>query len=117
MMRLSGSLLCIVCLHSAGVGAYQIPSSMARQHQRLVAVTEDSFVVPNVVFQAEDGTTTTKVTPLPPVIQQIADERAEFQINLGRAMDTLRRDMPNILSHPPGTLPTQIHHLSIARYG
>jgi hypothetical protein len=39
---------------------------------------------------------------LPPVIQQIADERADFQINLGRAMDTLRRDMPNILSRTPG---------------
>lgn len=39
---------------------------------------------------------------LPPLIQQIADERAEFQINLGRAMDTLRRDMPEILSRTPG---------------
>jgi hypothetical protein len=44
-------------------------------------------------------------TNLPPVIQQIANERAEFQINLGRAMDTLRKDMPYILSQTPGTLP------------
>ena len=43
------------------------------------------------------------VTPLPPVIQQIADNRAEFQINLGRSMDTLRRDMPEILSRKPGS--------------
>ena len=42
-------------------------------------------------------------TNLPPVIQQIANERAEFQINLGRAMDTLRKDMPYILSQTPGT--------------
>jgi hypothetical protein len=42
-------------------------------------------------------------TNLPPVIQQIANERAEFQINLGRAMDTLRKDMPYILSRTPGT--------------
>lgn len=41
-------------------------------------------------------------TNLPPVIQQIANERAEFQINLGRAMDTLRKDMPYILSQTPG---------------
>lgn len=39
---------------------------------------------------------------LPPVIQQIANERAEYEINLGRAMDTLRRDMPTILSQTPG---------------
>lgn len=46
-------------------------------------------------------TTTTKT--LPPVLQHITDERAEFQINLGRAMDTLKTDMPEILSRPPST--------------
>jgi hypothetical protein len=40
---------------------------------------------------------------LPPVIQQIADERREFQLNLGKAMDTLRKDMPYILKRSPGT--------------
>lgn len=39
---------------------------------------------------------------LPPVIQQIADERREFQMNLGKAMDTLRKDMPYILKRSPG---------------
>ena len=40
---------------------------------------------------------------LPTVIQQIADERQEFNMNLGKAMDTLRKDMPDILRSPPGT--------------
>jgi len=40
---------------------------------------------------------------LPPVIQQIADERQEFNVNLGKAMDTLRKDMPEILRSSPGT--------------
>lgn len=40
---------------------------------------------------------------LPPVIQQIADDRKEFQLNLGRAMDTLRKDYPDILHKKPGT--------------
>lgn len=40
---------------------------------------------------------------LPPVIQQIADERQEYNMNLGKAMDTLRKDMPEILKSPPGT--------------
>ena len=40
---------------------------------------------------------------LPPVIQQIAEDRREYQMNLGKAMDTLRRDMPYILKKRPGT--------------
>ena len=39
---------------------------------------------------------------LPTVIQQIADERQEFNMNLGKAMDTLRKDMPEILRKTPG---------------
>mmetsp|Transcript_6065 Transcript_6065/g.16973 ORF Transcript_6065/g.16973 Transcript_6065/m.16973 type:complete len:234 (+) Transcript_6065:50-751(+) len=41
------------------------------------------------------------VRGLPPVLQQIADERREFQMNLGKAMDTLRKDMPYILKRSP----------------
>ena len=39
---------------------------------------------------------------LPPVLQQITDERRNFQVNLGKAMDTLRKDMPYILKETPG---------------
>ena len=39
---------------------------------------------------------------LPPVLQQITDERRNFQVNLGKAMDTLRKDMPYILKDTPG---------------
>jgi len=38
---------------------------------------------------------------LPPVLQQITDERKNFQVNLGKAMDTLRKDMPYILKQTP----------------
>lgn len=38
---------------------------------------------------------------LPPVLQQITDERKNFQVNLGKAMDTLRKDMPYILKEAP----------------
>jgi len=69
---------------------------------------------PAVVAAAESSSECTPLSPqlqqsaasknLPPVIQQIADNRAEFQLNLGRAMDTLRRDMPEILTKTPGRL-------------
>lgn len=39
---------------------------------------------------------------LPPVLQDIVNERAEFQRNLGKAMDTLRKDYPEILKSAPG---------------
>jgi len=38
---------------------------------------------------------------LPPVLQEITNERKNFQMNLGKAMDTLRKDMPSILKKMP----------------
>mmetsp|Transcript_13631 Transcript_13631/g.19994 ORF Transcript_13631/g.19994 Transcript_13631/m.19994 type:complete len:117 (-) Transcript_13631:682-1032(-) len=39
---------------------------------------------------------------LPPVLQGIMDERREFNMNLGRAMDVLRKDYPYMLYKSPG---------------
>ncbi len=39
---------------------------------------------------------------LPPMLQNIADERREFEVNLGKAMDTLRKDYPNMHHKQPG---------------
>jgi hypothetical protein len=50
---------------------------------------------PRVVVSAEQGN-------LPPVLQDIANDRMEFQRKLGKAMDTLRRDMQDILTKTPG---------------
>lgn len=48
------------------------------------------------------GTSSTAgTTELPSVLQDIVDERREFEINLGRAMDTLRRDYPKLLHTMP----------------
>ena len=35
----------------------------------------------------------------------ICDERQEFELNLGKAVDTLKHDYPDILTEPPGTYP------------
>jgi hypothetical protein len=51
-----------------------------------------------------------RLANLPPVIRSIADERREFQMNLGKAMDTLRKDMPYILKQSPGTSSTNQNH-------
>lgn len=40
---------------------------------------------------------------LPPVLRDLVVERREYQINLGRALDTLRKDYETILTRQPGT--------------
>lgn len=50
----------------------------------------------------EEDSSVAVVRDLPPVLQQITDERRNFQRNLGKAMDTLRKDMPDILKSQPG---------------
>jgi hypothetical protein len=59
---------------------------------------------PLPIVEAEESScpTSENLRELPPVIQSIADERREFQMNLGKAMDTLRKDMPEILKRAPG---------------
>ena len=102
------------------------------RHIRLIAfavflclVYSDGFQVStqptaNVVFKAEStllkeeqkqtiprkaepsSPETDEIASLPPVIQSIADERMEYQMNLGKAMDTLRKDYQDILTKRPG---------------
>mmetsp|Transcript_2285 Transcript_2285/g.3144 ORF Transcript_2285/g.3144 Transcript_2285/m.3144 type:complete len:275 (+) Transcript_2285:112-936(+) len=49
----------------------------------------------------DSETSLSSTIPLPPVIQGIADERREYQMNVGRAMDVLRHDMRDILNETP----------------
>jgi len=52
----------------------------------------------------EDLATTegsTGTSSLPPLLQNMADERREFEMNLGKAMDTLRKDYPTMLHKTP----------------
>jgi hypothetical protein len=81
------------------------PASDAPYLQRVTTATEEQ--IDNNEGHVAD------IRDLPPVLQQITDERRNFQRNLGKAMDTLRKDMPYILKRQPGTnLPS---HLSGTR--
>jgi hypothetical protein len=64
-----------------------------------VLLNDDAFCRTTVQASA-DGSSGGR---LPTVLAQIVNERAEFQINLGRAMDTLQSDMPYILKRPLGS--------------
>ena len=77
--------------------------SLAVQQQK------DQRSLPSLVLQVEtlkirvveEGETSSSST-LPPILQDMANERKNFQMNLGKAMDTLRKDMPEILKTAPG---------------
>ena len=79
--------------------------SLAVQQQK------DQRSLPSLVLQVEtleirvveEGeTSSSSSSTLPPILQDMANERKNFQMNLGKAMDTLRKDMPEILKTAPG---------------
>lgn len=75
--------------------------------QHLDVMDAALFTKPNaaVVQQQQqhqqDSSSTSSTEKLPPVLQEIVDERARFQRDLGKAMDTLRKDYPDILTRAP----------------
>ena len=78
------------------VGAFQVPHmSQRRLHSRAL----NSAVMDDVTTTKES----TGTRSLPPLLQDMADERREFEMNLGKAMDTLRKDYPTMLHKTPGT--------------
>lgn len=63
--------------------------------------TDDLSVLPPVVAMSQYTEETTGTRELPPLLRQMADERREFELNLGKAMDVLRSDYPNMLREMP----------------
>ena len=122
--KLLATLITATCCLSGGhaFSANSIADRPAAPLHRLdLDIIDDSLDFEVVHYPAEDvgslereqpstdaDIAENKPSPLPPVIQQIADERREFQLNLGKAMDTLKKDMPEILRRQPGT-PACIH--------
>eukprot|EP00542_Grammatophora_oceanica_P009259 CAMPEP_0194046814 /NCGR_PEP_ID=MMETSP0009_2-20130614/22391_1 /TAXON_ID=210454 /ORGANISM="Grammatophora oceanica, Strain CCMP 410" /LENGTH=240 /DNA_ID=CAMNT_0038692243 /DNA_START=31 /DNA_END=750 /DNA_ORIENTATION=+ len=90
------------CVH-----AFQsAPSTLVGvQRQRLdrAFVRVQSSVVEDAdtTTTSRERTSTSKSEPLPPVLQQIVDERQAFSLKIGKAMDTLRGDYPEILHQLP----------------
>lgn len=52
--------------------------------------------------QDQDESVRKSVTELPPVLKSMAEERREYQVKVGKAMDTLRTDMSSIFTKQPG---------------
>jgi hypothetical protein len=48
-----------------------------------------------------DGDSLISTVPLGETLGEMVDQQREFEINLGRAVDTLKRDYPKLLTHDP----------------
>ena len=86
------------CSSSSGFG----PTSTLVSRIRLDLDFEQTTSLPSITESPGGVCVSENMASLPPVIRSIADERREFQMNLGKAMDTLRKDMPYILKRAPG---------------
>lgn len=93
---------------SGGIGRRAAPQSAIHRNAngedapKLAWHSATLLSATDVEDTSRTGTSTTKSTSeLPPVLQDIVDERREFEINLGRAMDTLRKDYPHLLYRAP----------------
>ena len=77
--------------------SFMIPSNMGR-NDMIHHSSSTGLLEPSTTVDIE-----TESTELPPVLQQLIDERQRFEMNLGKAMDTLRKDYPYMLKRPLGT--------------
>lgn len=108
-MNLTNCFL-VLCAFAPASCAFHA-SDMIRRSPSASALT--TLTRSSLIFDTlEDSSTTfvasTTVTPpstvgrdLPPLLQDMVDERREFEMNLGKAMDTLRKDYPTILTKMP----------------
>jgi hypothetical protein len=74
----------------------------AQQEGAEALLKESPRVLSPSTHAAHDAESENQGVCLPPVIQSLVDERREYQLNLGRALDVLRTDMQDILSKTPG---------------
>ena len=98
-------LLCLFLACAAVSHAFSASSVKQQRHQRerVAIVWRADDTAQEGTEAVEDATVTSSSEPkMPPVIQQIADEQRQYQVNLGKAMDVLRRDMQDILTKKPG---------------
>ena len=64
------------------------------------AAASSSCLLPE--HDQHDESVRNPVTELPPVLKSMAEERREYQLKVGKAMDTLRTDMSTIFTKQPG---------------
>jgi len=110
-LRSSTTLLAVICLFLPR-GARSFAPSVRSNNRVLQRTIIPARAAPSVdgIPKAEDLDKVELSAPLPPILQQMADERREFEMNLGKAMDVLKKDYPKMLHKSPDF---SIYHDSI----
>ena len=96
------SVAILSTLALGAVCAFQQATVVPRAQRLDVVLARPSSVIEDetvTVTTVEESSTS---CDLPPVLRNIVDERAEFQMNLGRAMDILRKDYPSMMFQQAG---------------
>lgn len=103
LLRSTSSLFCaIIATISFSVDAFHASSvslNKAGGSQRLNG--SNNFNLRSAILDDLSTSTSAEKRELSPVLQDMVDERREFELNLGKAMDVLRKDYPNMLFETP----------------
>jgi hypothetical protein len=91
-------LLSLALWPNMAVNAFVQVSAVPKNRQIGAGFTVKS----SLLEDSATAETRAKLSELPPVLQDIVDERNEFRLNLGHAMDVLKQDYPEILRRAPG---------------
>lgn len=103
LARIVTSALCLLLLASNGVEGFTPNTRAHRGKASSLVRRAETAEAPATTTDSSIDSSAPSLAELPPVIQQIADDRRVYQMQLGKAMDTLRRDMQDILTEKPGT--------------
>ncbi len=71
------------------------------QNQRTLPSMRSS-VLEELSTVGENTSSGSATSELPPLLQDMVNERRNFEMNLGKAMDVLRKDYPYMLYKTPG---------------
>ena len=110
MMKSQGRIitLCILtCLNAFSDTVYAFQSRLLKndanrqgtQHQPAARLPEVSGVREETPLS---NSRLARSVELPPVLKDMVQERREYELKLGKAMDTLRKDYPQLLTKKPG---------------
>mmetsp|Transcript_12952 Transcript_12952/g.16380 ORF Transcript_12952/g.16380 Transcript_12952/m.16380 type:complete len:255 (+) Transcript_12952:141-905(+) len=87
-----------ILTHSDG---FQVPSTSTAHVIASSSTSVKSSVLEELSAVGERTSAGSSTVDLPPLLQDMVNERRNFEINLGRAMDVLRKDYPYMLYKTP----------------
>jgi len=103
-MNQTNVLLSLVVLIHGGVTAFQ--TGLMPSHSNIELLRQDIRLKSSVLDELADLSEKSSVDnlstiELPPLLSKIVDERREYELNLGKAMDVLRHDYPGMIHKTP----------------